>query len=29
MRLNEPPFQTHYLSENLVAAGIEHDPLDM
>jgi hypothetical protein len=23
MRLNGPPFQTHYFSENLVALGIE------
>jgi hypothetical protein len=23
------PFQTHYFSENLVAPGIEHRPLDL
>jgi hypothetical protein len=23
------PFQTHYFSENLVAQGIEHGPLDL
>jgi hypothetical protein len=23
------PFQTHYYSENLVAPGIEHRPLDL
>jgi hypothetical protein len=24
-----PPFQAHYFSENLVAPGIEPEPLDM
>jgi hypothetical protein len=28
-RLSEPPFQTHYFSENLVASGIEPGPLDL
>jgi hypothetical protein len=28
-RLDGPPFQTHYFSENLVAPGIELGPLHL